>query len=279
MKCLAFLGPLAGAALTGHAAFAQYSDQPPAGAYGSAPSGTYGSAPPPSSQPPIESGGLAPPPSTSTESPEVVQTEAKLDEAEKKDSGRGLEWFWVNAEFGFEHLGLQTFHANNLVDSAVVGTTQTGLLYGAGLGVRLVFVTLGAKFRIGTFSDYDIWTLNAEAGLRIPLGNIEPHLLLGAGFASLGSFAASDIGGVNRSSVNVNGYDIRAGGGIDYYVTPIFSVGAAATFEMLGLSRASVKDVQAVANGGNVPASTVYNASGSSIGSGFTGTLVLGLHF
>jgi hypothetical protein len=275
MRFLAVLGPLTAGLLGSPVVLAQYAEEPPPQ---SAPAPE---AAPPTSQPPMEAGGLAPPPSTSPESPEVVQTEAKLDDAEHKDSGRGLEWIWLNGEFGFETLGLQTFHANQLVDAAIVHTSQTGLVYGAGLGVRLIFITLGARFRFGTFSAFDMWTLNGEAGLRIPLGKIEPHLSIGAGFASIGSFSSSDIGGVNGTQVDITGYDVRAGGGIDYYVTPIFSVGAAATFEILGLTRpgVTINDVQNVQNGGTVAQGEVYKVSGSSLGSAFTGTLVLGLHF
>jgi hypothetical protein len=276
MRFLSFLTPLTAGLLCSHAALAQYAEQPP-------PSGAYGGEPAPQqqAQPPMEAGGLAPPPSTSPESPGVVQTEAKLDEAQKKDSGRGLEWIWLNAEFGFEHLGLQTFHANQLVDASIVGTTQTGLMYGAGLGVRLVFITLGARFRFSTFDAFDLWTLNGELGLRIPLGKLEPHFSIGAGFASVGSFASSDLGGVNRDQVHITGYDVRAGGGLDYYVTPIFSVGAAISFEMLGLTRPGVTFNEATnaANGGTVAQYEVYRVDRSSLGSAFTGTLVLGLHF
>jgi len=289
MKRLPLLCPLAAGLLVGHDVLAQYAEQPqqsPAapGAYGVPPPAgqPQPATAPPGSQPPMEAGGLAPPPSTSPESPEVAQTEAKLDEAEQKDSGRGLEWVWLNAEIGFEHLGLQTFHANNLVDAAIVGTTQTGFLYGAGLGVRLVFITLGARFRMGMFSAYDLWTLDGEVGLRIPLGKLEPHLMIAAGFASLGAFSASDVGGgVNRDNLDISGYNVRAGGGLDYYVTPIFSVGAAVTFELLGLSRASVSDLQNLQSGGasTATAGELYQASGSSLGSALTGTLVLGLHF
>jgi len=253
------------------------------GAQGQYGQGQYGSqtqygTTPSAGQPGIESGGLAPPPSSSAETPEAQRQEAQLDEAEKKDSGRGLEWIWLNAEIGFEHLGLQTFSAGGLVNPAIIQTTQTGPLYGAGLGVRLVFITLGAKFRIATFSAYDVWTLNAEAGLRIPLGKLEPYFTLGGGFASLGAFSARDLGGVDRGNVSITGYNIRGGGGLDYYVTPVFSVGAAVTFELLGLTRAKVQNVQAAANSQGV-AGELYAADGSSLGSAFTGTIVLGLHF
>ena len=103
-------------------------------------------------QPPMQSGGLAPPPPMN-EDPDSAATEEKLETADQKDSGRGLEWVYLNGEIGFEHLGLQTFKAtNNLFDSKVVPSTETGLLYGAGVGIRLVFITLGARFRMGSFS-------------------------------------------------------------------------------------------------------------------------------
>jgi hypothetical protein len=226
----------------------------------------------------MEAGGLAPPPSTSPDNPEVAQTEAKLDEAEQKDSGRGLEWIWVNGEFGFEHLGLETFHSSNQIVPSIVGTTHTGLMGGAGLGVRLVFITLGARFRFTSFSAFDLWTLNGEAGLRIPLGKLEPHLSIGAGFASIGGLSVN----ADQTHIDITGYDVRAGGGLDYYVTPIFSVGASVSFELLGLTRPGVTFNNAPngMNGGTVDEATVvYRANGSSVGSAFSGALVLGLHF
>jgi hypothetical protein len=271
MKSLAFGAVLGLGLLPTGTAFAQYAQPEPA-------PGEYGSAPPATQPAPIESGGLAPPPSNPTETPEAAQTEAKLDDAQKKNSGRGLEWIWVNGEFGFETLGLQTFSATNL---GIHGTSQTGLMYGAGLGVRLIFVTLGAKFRLATLSNYDVWTLNAEAGLRIPLGALEPYLTLGGGFASIGAFSADSIASSDRSNVSITGYNIRAGGGLDYYVTPIFSIGAAVTFEVLGLTRpgVSLSDVSNAANSQQTATSEAYKVSGSSVGSAFSGSLVLGLHF
>jgi hypothetical protein len=240
--------------------------QPPASSGGSTPGG----------QPPMQAGGLAPP-APMQQDPESVATEEKLDTAEQKDSGRGLEWFYLNAEVGLQHLGLQTFKANHLVDPAVVSTTQTGPLYGAGLGVRLVFLTLGGRFRLASFSQYQVWTLDAEVGLRIPLGALEPYLVLGGGYASLGSFSSANLGGVAAGSVSVSGYDIRAGGGLDYYVTPVFSVGANLTGDLIGLTRPGVSPPGGQPAQGT--AATVYAAEGSSLGVGISATAVLGLHF
>jgi hypothetical protein len=232
-------------------------------------SSPYGTAPPaPEQGQGLQAGGLAPP-SSSTDQ-ESAQTEQKLDDADKKDSGRGLEWFYLNAEAGFEHLGLQTFKSGPLVDTTIVGSTQTGGLVGVGLGLRLVFITIGPRFRVGLFNDYQLWTLDAEVGLRIPLGSIEPYLTLSGGYASMGAFSAQNIGGPTAGDVSITGYNIRAGGGLDIYVTPVFSIGGSLTGEVLGLTRPGVT----AATAGNL-----YAASGSSVGFGLTGTAVLGLHF
>ncbi len=227
----------------------------------------------------LSAGGLAPPEAIESESDRQAresQTEAQLEKAEKEDSGRGLEFFWLNGEVGVEHLGLQTFKANDLVDADLVSTTQTGLVYGGGLGLRLVFLTLGARFRMGSFADYQLWTLNAEAGFRIPLGSIEPYFTFGGGYASLGSFDASSLGSAN---VGASGFDLRGGFGLDIYLTEMFSLGGNLTGDVLFLSRPKADNADLSTTAGGTLAADVYGQDGSSIGAGATLTLVVGLHF
>lgn len=231
----------------------------------------------------MSAGGLAPP-SSNPGDPNAgyQQTEQDLAKADKEDSGRGLEFFWLNAEVGGQHLGLQTFKANNLVDAGTVKTSQTGLMYGAGLGFRLVFITLGARFRLGQFSEWDIWTLNGELGIHIPLGAVEPYFTLGGGYASMGAFDGKSLGGsLSSDDVDIKGYDIRGGFGIDVYVSSVFSIGANLTGEMLVLTRPGVDPSKLQASGttGGQAASEAYKADGSSIGAAVSLTGVAGLHF
>jgi len=231
--------------------------------------------PPGNEQPPsnLESGGLRPPEavdSSQAKAPEAQSSpEKELERADREDSGRGLEWVWVNAEIGGEHLGLQTLKANALVDPSVVKTTQTGLVYGAGLGVRLLVFTAGVRFRLGSFSDWQLWTLGAEGGLRIPLGSLEPYFTVGAGYASLGSFSTSAPA---ASKADAKGFNARLGAGIDYYLSSTFSLGANLSGDLLFLSRSG----KASASGEEA---AVYGKDGSSIGAGATLTAVVGLHF
>jgi hypothetical protein len=240
-------------------------------------------APPPASQPPngMNAGGLAPP-SSNPGDPNApgAYTEQELAKADKEDSGRGLEFVWLNAEVGGQHLGLQTFKANNLVDAGTVKTSQTGLLYGAGLGLRLVFITLGARFRLGQFTEWDIWTLNGELGIHIPLGAVEPYFTFGGGYASMGAFDSGNLGGSLRSEdVDIKGYDIRGGFGIDIYVSDVFSIGANLTGEMLVLTRPGVDPSRLQGGAGQASADDVYKADGSSVGAAVALTGVAGLHF
>lgn len=233
----------------------------------------------------MNAGGLAPPSSNPGDpyaqngpGGQSGPTEQELAKADKEDSGRGLEFFWLNAEVGGEYLGLQTFKANNLVDAGTVKTKQTGLLYGAGLGVRLVFITLGARFRLGQFSEWDLWTLNAELGIHIPLGMVEPYFTFGGGYASMGAFDSGNLGGSMRSEdVDIKGYDIRGGFGVDIYVSDTVSIGGNLTGEMLALTRPGVDPKRL--QGSTATQQDVYKADGSSIGAGVTLTGVVGLHF
>jgi hypothetical protein len=234
-------------------------------------------APPPAAPPTdLESGGLRPPDAVDTTSPTPPAAETpekELEKADQEDSGRGLEWVWLNAEIGGEHLGLETFKSKQLLDPKLVKTSQTGLVYGAGVGVRILVFTAGVRFRLGSFSEWQLWTLNAEGGLRIPLGSLEPYFTVGAGYASLGSFSTSAPA---SSKADVKGFNARLGAGLDYYLSNTFSVGANFTGDLLFLSRSAVASASSSTSGDEA---AIYAKDGSSIGAGATLTAVVGLHF
>jgi hypothetical protein len=226
----------------------------------------------------LSAGGLAPPPAVESQSETETaaaapnQTEAELAEADRKDSGRGLEFVWLNGEIGVGHFGLNTFKKDDLFGPGPE-TTQTGLVVGAGAGLRLVFWTLGARFRYGAFSDWKLWTLGVEGGLHMPLGAFEPYATLGVGYASVSSSVVEmvDLDGSSSSgSTSAKGLDARLGVGADYYLTNMFSVGLNVTGDMLVLSRSAVD---------GAAAGSTFASDASSIGAGVTATFVGGLHF
>lgn len=196
---------------------------------------------------PLESGGLAAPGTLQEGGDERTEIERELDESDEKDAGRGLEFFWISGEIGFQTLGLTTFSNGGLVADGVTAS-GSGLEYGGAVGLRLLYFTLGARFRRASLQDFSPWSLVAEGGLRVPLGRFEPYGTLSGGYVAIpGGEELGSIGGV----------DLRVGGGLDLYLSDSFSVGACATGDVLFLA----------ADGA------------SSVGAGLTTSLQLGLHF
>lgn len=208
--------------------------------------------------------------------------------AKARPKERALEWVWVNGEGGVEVADLRTFNAN--VDNLTVGLTPTsgvGPMAGLGAGVRLLFLTLGVRGRVGAMQPdsgggaWQLWTLDAEIGVRVPLKRFEPYLTLAGGYASLGNFgtAVSGLG----SGFDVSGANLRLGVGLDVYVTHMFSVGGIASGEMLILARPGVpvSDLAVAKQIGTLDdaKARVLEANGTSVGGALSFGLVLGLHF
>jgi hypothetical protein len=242
--------------------------------------------PPPSPWGSMQAGGLAPPPPMSG-GPQVTAgpTEARLDKSKKQSSGRGLEWLWVEVGGGFEHLGLRTFNPKNEAFAAgFVDTTANGGMLSGGLGARLLFFTLGARGRISFFDQYNRLSLGPEIGFRFPIGNLEPHADLGFGWTGLGSFNGAVAG--DAGAIAMRGVYARLGGGLDYYLTPVFSVGVVASVELVHLTRPGISPEQIAALEALPSLTTaerdrvdLLGTEVTSNGGAFSATGQLGLHF
>lgn len=236
----------------------------------------------------MQAGGLAPPPPSSAPPGQAAPgsstpTAQELDKAKEEDSGRGIEWVYLNVEGGFEQVGLQTFNVDKQNFTAgFVPTSASGSVVGAGLGLRLLFLTLGGRGRIGFFKAWQLFSAGGELGIHIPIGNFEPRIDLGGGYVGLGKVGLD----LADASVNIRGFYGRVGGGLDYYVTPVFSVGAAVSWEFMGLTRPGVSTDQVAKIKASLAASDPKQAQadalaldGTSYGSALAITGVLGLHF
>jgi hypothetical protein len=227
--------------------------------------------------------GLQIPPPTPP-SPESIRTGEELDEAKRQDSGRRLEWVWADANAGFEQLGLQTFNAGTSAFLAgLVPTSASGGVVGAGVGARLLYFTFLVRGRVGVFSSGQLYRLGLEGGFHVPLGRLEPRVALGLGYAQMANL--HDLAnGTLASAVALRGFDVRASGGLDYYVTPFLSIGGDLSAELLGLTRPALSQAQVTTIQANAPTGLAQNASlllQSSAGWGGTlaAAAVLGLHF
>lgn len=226
-------------------------------------------------QPPT-TGGPAP------ANPPPTSLSGELDDSKDKDSGRGLSWFWVEAQGGYEHVGLQTFDVSGEALGPSAGffdTTANGGVIGAGLGAQIIFVTIGARGRMGFFSDWWLGRVGGEVGFRIPIGIVEPRFDVGAGYAALASFD-EDV----PEQIGVSGFYVRAGAGVDFYPVEVLAIGIVATFDALGLSRSGLTPEELAAVRAARPETTDAEAASltqDSTGYGATFALqgTVGLHF
>ncbi len=263
---------------------------PPPGGYGQP---TYGqpTGQPGYGQPPP--GGLAPPPpiaSTAPGSPTApppgsgTATTQKLNEAQKKDSGRGLEWVYADAEAGFAYASLGSL-SNNL---SIQRTDNSGPMLGAAAGVRLLVFTLGARFRYQLLDSFNFWQLNAVVGVHVPLGHWDPYVAIHGGYSAIGTLDSSVVdiknlaSGATSSDISVHGGNVGLSGGVDYYFVRFLSLGVDGSFEFLFLKRdplpmpagcAATPACQAA-----VASNPLYQKSGDSVGMGLSVSLHLGLH-
>jgi hypothetical protein len=200
--------------------------------------------PPP--EPGPSAGGLTAPPPIEPDAPAAQpssETEQKLKESEEEDAGRGLSWFYVEAEGGFQHVGLETFAidrnpSQGTVSAGLVPSKASGGYVGAGLGVQLVFITIGPRFRVGFFPDYQLFSIGGELGFRIPIGIVEPAFSIGGGYAAMGSFSGAVTGA--NDAISIRGGYGRIQGGVDFFVTNTFAIGVGASWEFLALTRPGV---------------------------------------
>ena len=167
----------------------------------------------------------------------------------KERADHRSELVWANGEAGYQTIGLRTFDANlEKLTVGLIPTVGNGPAVGVGAGVRLLFLTIGPRARVGFFHDdsatrtvrdWQFWTLDAELGLRIPIGRLEPNVTLAGGYAAVGNLDDA-VHGLRGGLVQIYGANARAGVGLDYYVTRHMTIGADLTGELLFLSRPGV---------------------------------------
>lgn len=207
------------------------------------------------------------------------------------ESERSFPWVWTNAELGLETANLRTFTANTeTLAVGIVPTAGVGPAFGVGAGLRIVFLTLGLRARganlTGTAADghtqsFQLWTIDGELGIRVPLRRFEPNFTFAFGYATFGGLGQA-VHGLS-DGLDVNGANARLGVGLDYFVTRHLTIGVNGTFEALMLARkgVSLRDLAEAKRVGSVDEAQarVLEANGSSIGTALVLTGGAGLHF
>lgn len=259
---------------------------PPPGADGNPP-GTPANTTSPNGAPPGADGngagsGTANNPNPNGAAP-ATDTEQKLKDAEKEDSGRGFELLWARAEAGLSYMNLSSFSADNL---GLKQEGNAGAMLGIGAGLRLYILSLGVRFRHHQMK-VNTEQLNLVVGLHIPISSVDIQFDVHGGYMFVGklSGAALDLSTNSAapdpsSGVSARGLNAGLGLAVDYYIIPQVSIGAGFGADFLYLKRPAVE----------IPADTpeplktqlaadpLYQRSGDSAGFGINGGLRLGVH-
>ncbi len=215
-----------------------------------------------------------------------------LGDERKPRAADASNWFWLEAGLGYQWFDLMTIDANPYeLRAEILPTAAGGPAPSAGIGVRAKFVTFGVRataarlvHRTALMPEDDrwLWTLNGELGLRGPLiaGKVQPYVLLGFGYTTFGG--ASELGGVS-AGFDVDGFNVQASAGCDYFLYRSLSVGLRGGLAALVLSREGVPvrelvGSKPVASLGDA-AATMFRADGTSWGAGLEFTSVIAWHF
>ncbi|MCA9590254.1 MAG: hypothetical protein KC657_33350, partial [Myxococcales bacterium] len=164
-----------------------------------------------------------------------------------------------------------------------------GPMFGLGAGIRLVILTLGARLNHHALSSFNMWQINGEIGLKFPISSVDLFFGLHGGYSFVGrlgdaSLATNSSTPAATDQVSIRGFNAGLDFAVDYYVSPVFSVGVGAFGDFLFLKR---PPVPLPAGSENLPPDQLaalqndplYQQSGTSAGMGLGGNLRLGLHF
>ena len=199
--------------------------------------------------------------------------------------------FWAGAGLGYGHVSVRSFvvrDARNL-DVGVLSTSSGGPSAALLFGVRLGQLTLGLNGSFIAMSESaveqaigegQLWSLDLEGTFRVPFERFEPYILLGGGYSSFGSFGDA-LNGVFAEE-GVDGANLRGGLGFDWFVSPLVSMGARGSIEMLFLTGeislneiADARQLESVEQA----RSRAERANGSSTATAYALTIGPGFHF
>ncbi len=255
--------------------------------------------PPPQQEAAPPQANLAPPPPTSSNPPPSSSTEQRLDESKQEDSGRGLEFLYVTAQGGYAYDALQSLNKSNPL--LMTNTNMGGAMIGAEAGIRLLFFTLGARFRYEMLTGNDgatppqpvslnLYQLDLVAGFHVQAGKWDPYVSVHGGFSAIGNVDKNNLSstvvntlppGVSSTDISNNistkGGNVGIGFGADYYLVRFLSIGAEANFEFIFLHRDPLPlpagvDPTLLAN------NPYYQSSGDAAGMAFAISGHLGIH-
>lgn len=225
--------------------------------------------------PPVEepegltAGGLAVPGSLQEGDEQGDQVGRELEDADRRDSGRGLEFAWLVGDVGLGVLDAAGLDRGTLLAPGDA-SSGVGVAYGGGLGVRLLYFTLGARVSAADVGTFRTLGVGGELGMKLPIGNFEPLAVFDMGYVGASGLAT---GATEGGLSGVGGLGLNLGVGADYYLSDYFSVGASLRLGLLFMGRPAQDPDDFVA-----AMDPIYAAGGNGTGTSLALGLRVGFH-
>lgn len=169
-------------------------------------------------------------------------TPAAEEEEEEEGDGRDVDFLWIEIEGGISDANLIAFTDSNFVSAATGGepvfreVRGTGPFIGAGLGFRVYFLAIGARFYYANYQSFDLGNIGGDITLRLPIPVVEPYARVGFGYGWQGQ---ANYMNPSMSTTTVYGWSFDSALGVDIYLANWFTIGAGVGLNVLNMSRQS----------------------------------------
>lgn len=200
---------------------------------------------------------------------------------------------YANGGVGWGSVDLDTFVASESgahFTADLIPTHASGPAADLGVGLRLWGLTIGLRGDVIALRDEEVrrsvgalqlWSIDAELGLRIPFGAVEAHLGLAAGYSTFGGLGDA-LAGVDRG-MDIDGANLRGVLGVDYFFSDRVSLGARGAATALFLSRRSVpvRELARLEEVGTISEAKAraLEADGTTVGTSYQVVVGPGIHF
>jgi hypothetical protein len=224
-------------------------------------------------------------------SAEIATTEAEAEEDEDDGEIDSIDLLWLSGGVSYQYLDLRTVDLDGeKLTADLLPTQASGVATDLGIGMRFWLASIAFRVGVGFFDDtapnrtvggFQLWTIDVEGALHLPLGFFQPYFLLGAGYATIGGIGDAFSG--LTEGMNIDGLNLRTGVGADFFVTPVLSLGVRATVDGYFFAREGVP-VQDLAEPQEVDTiaqarERLLEADQTAFGYTFSAGGTVGLHF
>jgi len=147
--------------------------------------------------------------------------------------------FYTEAEIGYGYANLRQFRHTNFLPE-IVALEGSGYTGSAAAGVTISIGAIGARFAHARYEDFALNTFSLEGELRATAGPVRPFARLLVGVGWLGEMNISDIPSAISGEMDVYGWALGLGVGLDIALAEAISLGAGAEVSLLNLTRQEI---------------------------------------